>query len=262
MRRVALLTAMTVAALVAALAAVSVAVASPTPGAVATVNGDGTVTIVMTQEGYGPYGIGGWSCSAGDYPGLQRFPNYTVASFTVVAANGPGSFTASTFVPGDPSPFGGFRPAGEYGVDITNGADSNAWITLTLTCQPPPLSADLSVTKADSPDPGHVGQKLTYTIPVTNNGPDSATAVTLTDTLPKTTGFGTVSTTQGTCTRTKTGVTCNLGNLASGATATVTIVVKPTQKGTITNTVTVTDTSPSDPNTANNTATQSTTVKP
>jgi uncharacterized repeat protein (TIGR01451 family) len=95
------------------------------------------------------------------------------------------------------------------------------------------------VTKTDSPDPAHVGQKLTYSVPVTNNGPEQATGVTLSDTLPKTTGFGSVSTTQGTCTRTKTGVTCNLGTLANGATATVTIVVKPTQKGAITNTVTV-----------------------
>jgi len=32
-------------------------------------------------------------------------------------------------------------------------------------------SADLSVSKTDSPDPAHVGQKLTYTIVVNNNGP-------------------------------------------------------------------------------------------
>jgi Periplasmic copper-binding protein (NosD) len=85
----------------------------------------------------GPNGIGGWSCTVGDYPGTQSFPNYTVASYSVVAANGPDSYTTQTFGPGDPSPFGGVRPAGEYGVDIYNGALSNAWITLTLTCQPP-----------------------------------------------------------------------------------------------------------------------------
>jgi uncharacterized repeat protein (TIGR01451 family) len=125
------------------------------------------------------------------------------------------------------------------------------------------LRADLSVSKTDSPDPAHVGQKLTYTVLVTNNGPDPATVVTLSDTLPKTAGFGSVTTTQGTCTRSKTGVKCSLGGLASGATATVTIVVKPTQKGTITNTVTAAAGSPTtDPNIANNTATQSTTVRP
>jgi len=86
--------------------------------------------------------------------------------------------------------------------------------------------------------------------------------VTLTDTLPKTTGFGSVSTTKGSCTRSKMVVSCSLGSMASGTQATVTIVVKPTQKGTITNSATVAATSPNDPNTTNNTATQSTTVKP
>jgi uncharacterized repeat protein (TIGR01451 family) len=125
------------------------------------------------------------------------------------------------------------------------------------------LSADLSASKTDTPDPAHVGQPLTYTIPVTNNGPDSATGVTLTDALPKNTGNGSVTTTKGTCTISKKMVVaCSLGTLASGETATVTITIKPTKKGTITNTVSVSATSPTDPNMANNTATQSTTVLP
>jgi uncharacterized repeat protein (TIGR01451 family) len=123
-------------------------------------------------------------------------------------------------------------------------------------------TADVNVTKTDAPDPGHVGQKLTYTITVHNDGPDSASGVTLVDTLPKTAGFGSAISTQGTCVRTKTGVTCNIGTMANGATVTVTIVVKPTKKGTITNTVTVASTSPTDPNLSNNTASTTTTVKP
>ncbi len=123
-------------------------------------------------------------------------------------------------------------------------------------------SADLGITKSDSPDPVHIGQKLTYTIVVTNNGPDDATGVMLRDDFPKTTGFGSVSTTQGTCSRLKTRVTCSLGTMANGSTATVTLLVKPTQKGTITNTVTVTATSPVDPNLTNNSASQQTLVKP
>jgi uncharacterized repeat protein (TIGR01451 family) len=142
-----------------------------------------------------------------------------------------------------------------------NAGNGFLFDNLSYSSGPRAQYADLSVSKTDSPDPAHVGQKLTYTIPVTNNGPDGATGVTLTDSLPKTTGFGSVSTTQGSCTRKKMTVTCSLGTLASGATATVTIVVKPTQKGTITNTVSVLG-SPTDPNTANNTATATTTVKP
>jgi len=49
---------------------------------------------------------------------------------------------------------------------------------------PPFTQADLSLTKADSPDPVTTGQQLTYTLAVTNNGPASVTGVTVTDPLP------------------------------------------------------------------------------
>jgi uncharacterized repeat protein (TIGR01451 family) len=142
----------------------------------------------------------------------------------------------------------------EHDPDPTNNA-----ATASTTVDP---AADLQVTKTDSPDPVHLGQQLTYAITVKNNGGSNASGVILNDQLPRATGFGSVSTSQGSCTRTKTSVTCNLRSLASGATATVTIVVKPTQKGTITNTASATATQPSDPNTANNTATATTTVLP
>ena len=140
-----------------------------------------------------------------------------------------------------------------------NSGNSSASATTTVTA-----SADLAVTKTDSPDPVHLGQTLTYTIQVTNNGPSPATGVSLTDDLPKAAGFGSVSTTQGTCTAkpAKRLVTCNLGTLAGGSSATVTITVKPTSKGTITNTASVTATSPTDPNTTNNKATATTSVIP
>lgn len=46
------------------------------------------------------------------------------------------------------------------------------------------LVADISVTKADAADPVNVGQNIVYTVTVANAGPDAATAVMLTDTLP------------------------------------------------------------------------------
>ena len=49
---------------------------------------------------------------------------------------------------------------------------------------PPPQSADLSVTKTDSPDPVIAGNNITYTITVTNNGPSDAQAVTFADAVP------------------------------------------------------------------------------
>ncbi|MBI3457802.1 MAG: DUF11 domain-containing protein [Candidatus Rokubacteria bacterium] len=120
-------------------------------------------------------------------------------------------------------------------------------------------SADLAITKTDSPDPVQVGQDLTYTITVTNNGPDTATGVGVTDPVPATVSLKSATASQGTCSGTAT-VTCNLGSLAGSGTATVTIVVTPNSAGGISNTATVGATSPSDPNPANNSATAITMV--
>lgn len=122
-----------------------------------------------------------------------------------------------------------------------------------------PLRADLSVNKVDSPDPVLVGSPLTYTITVANAGPDPASNVTLTDTLPQSVTFGTVNTTRGSCTRNGRTISCDLGTINSGANATVTITVTPTADATITNTVTV-SADESDPNPANNSDTESTEV--
>jgi uncharacterized repeat protein (TIGR01451 family) len=124
--------------------------------------------------------------------------------------------------------------------------------------------ADLAITKSDSPDPVRGGQNLTYTIVVTNNGPSTATGVTMDDQLPKNAGFASAATTKGSCTAkpSRSMVTCALGDMAAGTSAIVTIVVKSPTKGTITNKASVTATSPPDPNTGNNTATATTTVLP
>jgi uncharacterized repeat protein (TIGR01451 family) len=122
-------------------------------------------------------------------------------------------------------------------------------------------TADLALTKTDSPDPVRVNGALTYTLVVRNSGPLAATGVLLTDQLPKQAGSASATTTQGTCSAKAKGiVTCNLGTIASGGSATVRITVKPTGPGTLTNTATVTAASPRDPNTANNTASATTTV--
>lgn len=118
--------------------------------------------------------------------------------------------------------------------------------------------ADLAVTKADSPDPVVVGTSLTYTITVTNAGPDAATGVALTDVLPASMTFGSATPSQGSCTGTGP-VVCTLGSIARNASANVAIVVTPTVVGTFTNTVTVSATS-LDSTPANNTATAETTV--
>lgn len=119
-------------------------------------------------------------------------------------------------------------------------------------------AADLFVAKAAAPDSVTVGDDLAYTVTVTNNGPDEAMGVTLTDTLPADVTFVSATPTQGSCSGTRT-ITCDLGILANGATATVAIAVTLTTAGQISNTASVAG-NESDPDTTNNTAIVVTTV--
>jgi uncharacterized repeat protein (TIGR01451 family) len=147
-----------------------------------------------------------------------------------------------------------------YDPTTANNAD-----TATTRVANPAPSANLSITKTDSPDPVTVENNLTYTITVKNSGPSTATGVTLTDTLPSNVAFVSATASQGSCTQSGRTVTCDLGSLIDPATpvcpdcAIVTIVVRPTSVGTITNTAIVTA-NENDPNTADNVATATTTV--
>lgn len=126
-------------------------------------------------------------------------------------------------------------------------------------------SANLKVTKADSPDPARVGANLTYTIGVENLGPTPATGVTVTDNLPR--GVDLVSATgpAGPCAAQAGKVTCGIGLLNpvgvkyGGTQAQVTLVVVPRVAGTIRNTATVKG-DQKDPANANNKATATTRV--
>jgi uncharacterized repeat protein (TIGR01451 family) len=118
--------------------------------------------------------------------------------------------------------------------------------------------ADLGISMTAAPNPVGTGSNLTYSITVSNVGPDSAQAATVTDVLPAGVTFVSSTASIGSCSGTTT-VTCTLGTFANGATATITIVVTPAAAGTLTNTVNVTSSSP-DPIPSNNTATTSTTV--
>jgi uncharacterized repeat protein (TIGR01451 family) len=113
--------------------------------------------------------------------------------------------------------------------------------------------ADLVVNQADAPDPGPAGGVFTYTIRVDNNGPGSAPAVGLIDSLPSGSTFVGLSTTQGTCVEAAGTVSCALGDLPFLANATVTIQVRLPVAGVHTNTATATS-DVIDPNTSNNIA--------
>ncbi len=124
-------------------------------------------------------------------------------------------------------------------------------------------SADLVIVKADDPDPVMAGEVLTYTLSVTNTGPSNASGVIVTDTLPVGVTFESATPSQGSpCGEASGTVTCNLGTIASGHTATVTIavIVDASVAGVLSNRADVAA-STSDPDTGNNTATEDTTVE-
>lgn len=118
----------------------------------------------------------------------------------------------------------------------------------------------LVISKSASPNPVVVGNNVTYTIQVQNNGPDTALDAVVSDTLPGGVTFISDSASQGSCSGTAT-VTCHLGALASGATAQVQIVVRANAVGTLTNTASISS-SATDGNTGNNSKTVQTSVVP
>ncbi|HKY09003.1 MAG TPA: SBBP repeat-containing protein [Candidatus Binatia bacterium] len=97
---------------------------------------------------------------------------------------------------------------------------------------------DLVLVAGDSPDPATLGANITYTITVTNHGPDNATDVELTDVLPSGVGLVSATPSVGSCSGSGT-IVCGLGDLVNGASATVTIVVSTAAVGKLTNTATV-----------------------
>ena len=120
----------------------------------------------------------------------------------------------------------------------------------------PVIDADVAITKTASPNPVRQGNALTYTLGVTNNGPATATNVTVTDSLPSQVAYISAVPSQGTCSQAGGTVTCPLGTMASGATATITITVTAVTRGSVTNTASVTANQP-DPVVGNNSASNS-----
>jgi uncharacterized repeat protein (TIGR01451 family) len=92
--------------------------------------------------------------------------------------------------------------------------------TFTLDADPPKVN----------PDPAAVGNQVTFTFVFDNNGPDPASNVIFSGSLPSS-GFtfdSASSSPGGACQNVKDKVTCTVGTVAKGAQATVTVVLTPT----------------------------------
>jgi uncharacterized delta-60 repeat protein/uncharacterized repeat protein (TIGR01451 family) len=130
---------------------------------------------------------------------------------------------------------------------------------------PPPPGPDLTITKTDTPDPLTSTDEVLYTIPVTNEGPGSASPVIVTEQLPEGATFVSASSGAGTCTYDSVlnQVVCDLGSVPENGTVIVTVLVKtPFVEDLTTLTDVATVSSSGDPDSTNNRATEDTTVDP
>ncbi|MBO3700897.1 DUF11 domain-containing protein, partial [Roseivirga sp. E12] len=138
-------------------------------------------------------------------------------------------------------------------LDQVDGVSGNDSATATVDAP----RADLSLDKTVSSTSPNVGDVITFTVTLTNNGPDvaDATGIQVTDQIPTGYTFGTATPSQGTYTS-GTGVWA-VGTLAKDATATLTVTATVLAAGDFTNTATVTGNDVYDPNSGDNTASAS-----
>ena len=125
-------------------------------------------------------------------------------------------------------------------------------------------TADLSVEKYTFADPAAAGADFSYFMFVSNNGPDTANNVLLTDVMPAGVTFESAQTSPDglpcTFNATVQTLTCNLGDMVAYDGVFVEVSVRaPSYAGTIVNTANVSSSTP-DPNPADNSSTVSTNV--
>jgi uncharacterized repeat protein (TIGR01451 family) len=213
-----------------------------------------TVTFIPTQF-YGYYFLD--VSEGGCLVATLRVDNFCITNF-----DPPHSIEAFSTDPG--SPLATFWIAALNAPSECRGADCN----LTLV-KVEPTMADLSVDKTGSPDPVTVGNNLTYTVTVTNNGPDTATSVTVTDNLPLSTTFVSCSST-GDCSGSGNNRTVTFPSLASGESETITFVATVScsvadpnislSNGTVISNTATASSSTLDPDSSNNSKTVTTTL--
>jgi uncharacterized repeat protein (TIGR01451 family) len=205
--------------------------------------------------------IGAVEVAVPNHPPVAKCKDVTAladASGTASASINDGSFDpdagdAITVVQTPPGPY----PIGSTAVTLTvtdtHGASSSCTATVTVQAV-----SDLAISVSAVSGQDKPGQVIVYTIMVSNQGPNPASSVVVNDAVPQGTTFTSASPAPASAPPVGAAgtVTWNLGNLASGARATLTLKVSVGLKGNnlIVDTATVGCVS-FDPNSANNSAT-------
>lgn len=142
--------------------------------------------------------------------------------------------------------------------NATNATIADGQGVVTILDDDTSAMVDLSLVK-NGPSTAAPSTNITYTLTASNGGPNAATNVVVTDTLPAGMTYVSSTASQGSCVVAG-DVTCNLGTLNAGASATITITATtPGSAGTVTNTATITS-SDTETAPANNTGSATTNV--
>lgn len=163
---------------------------------------------------------------------------YPVGSFPVPAPPVPsaGRYTNSFRA------FNGTNPNGAWQLFVVDdsaldsGAISNGWRLNFTLVNPVVGSSDVGLAMAGTPPTVVIGSNVTYTLSAVNYGPGAATGVTVNDILPAGSVFVSANASSGTVATNGAGLaTWTVGSMAKDASATMTLIVRPTFVGTITN---------------------------
>lgn len=185
----------------------------------------------------------GWTCTT---PAAGTAGTVTCSNPTFVP--GTADFTLTVAVDAGVVPHSRLNNAATITSSFTDPTPENNRVE-EPTVVAAPEDADLEVTKSATPEPVVLGQDVTYTVTVRNNGPATSDA-TITDTLPAGMTLVSVTPSTGSCSGAAP-ITCAIPGMAVGATATITIVATAAAPGVQTNTVVVSGSAP-DPNPDNN----------
>jgi uncharacterized repeat protein (TIGR01451 family) len=198
----------------------------------------------------------GWSCTTPAVGGTGAI-TCTIATLAAGSANTASFSLVLQVNAGTPSGTNITETDTATASNIVPSITSNTASALVLVANA--NSADLAIVKTATPNPVTEGTPLLYSLAVTNNGPASATNVTVTDTLPSPLTYLSSTATQGSCSEAGGVVTCLLGTMANAGTATISILTLPGAPGMISNTANVAA-DQTDPNLTNNTSTWNETV--
>jgi hypothetical protein len=147
------------------------------------------------------------------------------ANAIAVSPAGAASIGGETFSTNVASAGGGFDPTCGSDADCNGGAQSDGWLATTA------FRADLGLA-ATAPAGTTPGAAAALTFTVSSSGPDIATAVALTASVPAGATPGTPAASQGACSLAGQVLSCALGRLAGGASASVTLPVTAGAPGT------------------------------